>query len=222
MNNIQIKILLAFVLMPIVLGLMFFVPAGTINYWQGWAYILVLTAPMIFVLLYFLKKDPEFLERRMRMKEKETKQQLIIKISGGIFLIGFLIPGFDRYFGWSQIPDGISFIAMIVVFLGYAMVFLTFKENSYAGRTIEVEKGQYVISTGPYSIVRHPMYVGTSAMFLATPIALGSYVAFPIFLLWIPLIIMRILNEEEVLKHELKGYEEYCNKTKYRLVPFIW
>lgn len=216
------KIFLIFLAAPIVLGIFLFVPAGTLDYWQAWAYMGVILIPVLFVMAYFLKYDPEFLERRLKTKEKEAKQQLIVKAGAAIFLIGFLIPGLDVRFGWSNMPAEISLLACLIVFLGYAFIFLVFKENSYAGRTIQVEKGQKVISTGPYSLIRHPMYLGTLFMYLATPIALGSYVAFPMFLLYIPIIVFRILNEEEVLRRGLPGYPEYCNKTKYRIIPFIW
>jgi protein-S-isoprenylcysteine O-methyltransferase Ste14 len=204
------------------ISLMFFLTAGTLDYWQGWVYLAILFIPVIFVVAYFLKNDPEFLERRMKLKEKQAKQQLVVKLSGIIFLIGFLLPGFDRRFGWSSVPPELVIAADVVVFLGYLFIFLVFRENSFAGRTIEVVKGQKVISTGPYSIIRHPMYLGTIFMWAATPIALGSYWAFPVFLLVAPLLILRIQNEEEVLRRELPGYTEYCKKTRYRLLPFVW
>jgi len=216
------KTILIFLAAPILIGLLLFVPAGTTDYWQAWVYLGVLLIPMFFVMIYFLKNDPEFLERRFQTKEKEAKQQFIIKIGTIVFLIGFLIPGFDHRFGWSQVPAMITILANIFVFVGYAFVFWVFKENSYAGRTIKVEKGQKVISTGPYSIIRHPMYLGTFLMYLATPIALGSYVALPFFIIYIPIIIYRIFNEEEVLKRELPGYSEYCTRTRYKLIPRIW
>ncbi|MBU0532706.1 isoprenylcysteine carboxylmethyltransferase family protein [Candidatus Micrarchaeota archaeon] len=216
------KVVVIFLLALIVVGAALFAPAGTLEYWQAWAYIGVLFIPVFFVVFYFLKNNPEFLERRMMMKEKEAAQDLIVKVSAIIFIVAFLIPGFDQRFDWSDVPTEIVLIADGFVFLGYVIVFLVFKENEYAGRTIQVEKNQKVISTGPYSIVRHPMYVGVLVMYLATPIALGSYVAVPLFMLLIPIIILRILNEEEVLRRDLSGYKEYCKKTKYRLLPFIW
>ncbi|MBU0586413.1 isoprenylcysteine carboxylmethyltransferase family protein [Candidatus Micrarchaeota archaeon] len=220
--DLKLKAMLAFLAAPILLGLFLFVPAGTLDYWEAWAYMAILLIPMLFVVLYFMKKDPEFLKRRMKYKEKEARQDLIIKAGGIVYFVGFLIPGLDKRFGWSSVPFEIIIIADIMVFLGYALIFLTFKENSYAGRTVQVEKGQKVVTTGPYSIIRHPMYLGTLLLYILTPIALGSYIAVPIFLLFIPVIIFRILNEEEVLTRELKGYKEYCIKTKYRLLPFIW
>ncbi len=216
------KIVLILLIAPLVIGLALFGPAGTLDYWQAWVYMAILLVPMLFVVLYFWKKDPAFLERRLKTKEKETKQDIIIKIGTVFFTIAFLIPGFDHRFGWSNVPVEIVLAADALVFLGYMLIFLVFKENAYAGRTVQVEKGQKVISTGPYSVVRHPMYVGSLVLYLATPVALGSYVAVPLFLLFIPIFIFRILNEEEVLRRDLPGYTEYCNKTKYRLVPYVW
>ena len=222
MKALTKKIVLIWAAAIIVVGIVLFVPAGTLDYWQAWAYMAILFVPASFVVMYFLKKDPEFLERRLRTKEKEARQGAIIAMATVVFIIGFLIPGLDYRFGWSEIPLEIVLAADVFVFLGYGLIFLVFKENSYAGRTVQVDKGQKVISTGPYSFVRHPMYVGTLIMYLATPIALGSYIAAPLFLLLIPAIVLRILNEEEVLRRDLPGYKEYCKKTRYRLVPFIW
>ncbi len=216
------KALLLFAAGLAVICLVLFVPAGTLDYWQAWVYIAIVFIPASFVILYFLDKDPEFLERRMKMKEKEAKQQLVVKLAGVLFVIGFLIPGLDHRFGWSNVPFGLMVAADACVLLGYLICFLVFRENSYAGRTIEVVKGQKVISTGPYAIIRHPMYFGVLLMYLATPIALGSYWALPPFLLIVPVFIVRIMNEEEVLRRGLAGYKEYCQKTRYRLLPFIW
>ena len=221
-NGLGKKVPLLFVIAIVACALIIFLPAGTLEYWQGWAYIAATFVPAAFVVSYFVKKDPEFLKRRMKMKEKEAKQGVIQIASGIVFFIGFVIPGLDYRFGWSNVPFEFAIAADVIVFLGYLLVFWVFRENSYAGRTVVVEKGQKVISTGPYAIVRHPMYSGVIAMFLATPIALGSYWAFPIFLLLVPLLVARILNEEEVLKRDLKGYIEYCKKTKYRLLPLVW
>lgn len=207
---------------PLVLGMMLFGPAGTFDYWQAWAYMAVLFVPMALVVAYFLKTDPQFLERRMRTKEKEARQGLIVKAGAAIFLVGFLVPGLDRRFGWSEASPEIVLAADAIVFIGYALIFIVFRENSYAGRTVQVDKGQKVITTGPYSIIRHPMYFGTLLMYLATPVALGSFIAVPFFLPFIPMIVLRILNEEEVLRRDLPGYAAYCEKTRYRLLPFIW
>lgn len=212
-------------LVPVVflgLGLIFFVPAGTLDYWEAWVYCAVLLVPFLFVLTYLLRNDPELLVRRMRLNERESAQKRIIRVSSLIFFTGFLIPGLDHHYGWSDIPVEAVLAADILVMVGYALVFLVFRENPFASRVVEVEQGQSVISTGPYALVRHPMYLGTSIMWLATPIALGSFWALPIFLILPVVLVYRIMNEEEVLLRELPGYREYTRKVKYRLIPGIW
>ncbi len=211
-----------FIASALVISAFLFIPAGTLDYWQAWAYLAVVLSPAAVVIVYFMKKDPAFLERRLRTREKEARQALIIRLSIPVFFIAFLIPGLDRRFGWSAMPPWLSIAADAVVFLAYIFIFSVFRENSYAGRTIEVEKAQKVISSGPYAMIRHPMYLGQLAMYVATPLALGSYAAFPFFLLIIPVFIYRILNEEEVLRRDLPGYNEYCAKTRYRLIPHVW
>jgi protein-S-isoprenylcysteine O-methyltransferase Ste14 len=203
MDRLERKILFAVVAAPAIVGLALFGPAGTLDYWQAWAYMGILFIPMFFVVAYFLNKDPVFLERRMKTKENDAGQDLIVKAGAVIFLVAFMVPGLDRRFGWSVVPAEISIAADALAFIGYALVFLVFRENSYAGRTVQVEKGQKVIATGPYSILRHPMYLGTLTMYLATPIALGSLVAVPFFLPLIPMIVLRILNEEKILERDL-------------------
>ena len=209
------------VFIPLLLA-MFFLPAGTFAYWEAWVYLTVLLIPMVLVLIYLIRNDPELLERRMRMREKESEQKLIIKISYLYFLLVFLLPGFDKRLGWSNIPVVVVIVADVLVLVGYGMFFLALRENRYASRIIEVEKEQKVISSGPYAIVRHPMYVGVSLIYIFSPLALGSYWATIPSLLIIPLLVARIRNEESVLGRELKGYKEYMQKTKYRLIPGIW
>ncbi len=222
MNSLIKKILKRFSLVPIVLGLLVLVPAGTFNFWQVYVYIGILVIPMIFVLFYFLKNDPLFLERRTRVKEKEKAQKIIQIVFSLIFLLGFVIPGLDKRFGWSDIPINIVSITDIIILLGYLLIFFVFRENSYASRVVEVDKSQKVITTGLYSIVRHPMYLGVLLMYIPTPVALGSYWGL-IPMAAIPLaIVLRILNEEKVLSKDLPGYKEYCQKTRYRLIPLIW
>jgi protein-S-isoprenylcysteine O-methyltransferase Ste14 len=206
----------------IVVGMMLFLPAGSLKYWEAWIYCGVIFVPMVFAVSYFLKTDPELLERRMRLREKEKKQKTIIKAANLVFFISLLIPGFDHRYQWSNVPVALVIAANAMVFLGYLVFFFVLRENSYASRIIEVEHEQKVITTGPYAIVRHPMYSGVILMVLFTPLALGSYWALITFLPMLPLVVFRTLNEEEVLFRELPGYKEYCQKTRYRLFPFIW
>ena len=216
------KIVIRFSFLPIILGLLILLPAGTFNYWQVYIYFAVLVVPMIFVLLYFLQNDPKFLERRTKVKEKEKQQFFIVILFTLIFLAGFIIPGLDHRFIWSNVPTYITISADLIILLGYLIIFFVFKQNSYASRIIEVEEDQKVISTGLYSIVRHPMYIGVLIMYIPTPIALGSYWGLIPFAFLPVSLALRILNEEKVLSENLKGYKEYCQNTRYRLIPFIW
>ena len=202
--------------------LFFFLPAGTWDYWQAWVYMGLLLAPMFFALAYFLKKDPELLERRMRMREQRSEQRKLIKFSSIFFVLAYLLPGFDRRFGWSDMPLGVVIAADVCILLGYLIVFRVMQINSFASRVIEITSGQKVIDSDLYAIVRHPMYVGAILLYCASPLALGSYWAAIPGLVVIPVLIARIKDEESVLDKELPGYLEYKQKTKYRLLPFIW
>jgi protein-S-isoprenylcysteine O-methyltransferase Ste14 len=222
MKSLMKKIIVRFSFLLIIIGLLILLPAGTFNYWQVYLYLVVIVIPMMLVLLYFFRNNPKFLERRIRTKEKEKQQKIIQLIFTLFFFSGYVISGFDKRFGWSNIPANIVILADIFVLLGYIMVFFVFKQNSYASRIVEVEKNQEVISTGLYNYVRHPMYTGIIVMFIPTSIALGSYWGL-ISIVTIPVaLILRLLNEEKVLCKELPGYKDYCQKTKYRLIPFIW
>lgn len=216
------KLLGIFSLIPLFFILFIIFPAGTFNYWQFYAYCSVLLIPMFFVLIYFLKNDPRFLERRIKTREKEKEQKLVQLISLPVFIAGFVIPGFDKRFGWSHVPDEISIVADLIIFIGYFLIFLVFRQNSYASRIVEIDKDQKVISTGLYSIVRHPMYLGVLMMYLPTSLALGSYWGLIPFATMPAILVIRMLNEEKILKENLPGYKQYCLKTRYRLIPFIW
>ncbi|MBU1348444.1 isoprenylcysteine carboxylmethyltransferase family protein [Patescibacteria group bacterium] len=206
----------------VVLGLFLGLSAGTIWFWQGWLFCAVLFVPLLFVMSYFLKASPEFLERRMKYAEKEKEQRWIIAVTNVFFLVGLVLPGLDYRYGWSSVPVWMILAADVVVLIGYALIFLTFKENAFAGRTVEIFEGQRVIETGPYAVVRHPMYAGIIPMFLGMPIALGSFVAIIPLIPVCGLIILRTLNEEAVLRRDLPGYAAYCTKVRYRLIPSVW
>jgi len=216
------KIFLLFLLTVAVTALVLFLPAGSFNYWQAWVFMAVLFTPAIVILAYFLKHDPEFLERRLRYREKETSQQKLIIVTDLILLIGIFIPGLDYRYGWSNVPVWLVIASDIVVFLAYMFIFFVFRENSYASRIVEVDKKQKVISTGPYAIVRHPMYAALIPMYLCVPLALGSYPTLIFFAPIIVVIILRIFDEEKLLLRNLKGYREYTKKVRYRLIPGIW
>lgn len=205
-----------------IFSFLLFLPAGTVAYWQAWVYMAVLFTPMFFVMGYLFKNDPALLERRIRMKEKEKLQKLFIALLTPSFITFFVVPGLDFRFSWSSVPLWLIIIADVLVLLGYLFFFLVLRENSYASRIIEVEKGQKVITTGPYTLVRHPMYLSILVMYGVTPLALGSYWALLAILPLPFLLAARISNEEEVLKKNLPGYKAYVKKVRYRLIPFIY
>lgn len=211
-----------FTLLFIILGSMFFLPAWTFNYWQAWVYMLILVVPMIFIVRYLYKHDPELLKRRLRMRERQKIQKLIQAVLWPFFLLAFIIPGFDYRLHWSNVPLTILIISEVLVLLSYLFIGQVFRTNSYASRIVEVEKGQKVITTGPYAIVRHPMYLGVLVMYIFSPLALGSYWALIPALLIVPILFIRIIGEEKELFENLEGYKEYVMNTKYRLVPGIW
>lgn len=203
-------------------ALLFFLPAGTWKYWQAWMYIGVLVLPMFFVLAYFMKHDPELLERRMKMREERQEQRKLLKFSVLGFVLAYLLPGFDIRYGWSNMPAWVSIVAAVMMFLSYALVFRTMQVNSFLSRVIEVAENQKVIDTDVYGIVRHPMYVGMVVLYVISPIVLGSWWAVIPALVIIPVIVFRILDEEIALETDLPGYKEYKLKVKYRLIPFVW
>lgn len=223
MNELKRHMIIRFGLAAVAIPVILYALAGTLHYWQGWLYWAVLVIPMLAAAGYFFRTDPEMLERRMRYREKEPEQRAVILLSSAVLAAGFLAVGYDlRLHGLNQLSPLIIFAADAGVFLGYCFILWVLKENSYASRTIEIVEGQRVISTGPYSIIRHPMYLGFLIMLLLTPPALGSWRAMPVFLLYIPVMVLRILNEEKVLLRDLPGYREYCLKRPYRLLPYIW
>jgi protein-S-isoprenylcysteine O-methyltransferase Ste14 len=209
------------VLIMIVMGLILFLPAGSLSYWQGWLWWGVISGMTLYITAYFVTRDPGLLARRMKIQEKEPLP-LMVRILSLLSLVTYLLPGFDYRFHWSAVPVWLVICAALLVLIGYILIFRVFKENSYAATIIQVEKEQKVISTGPYAIVRHPMYSGLLLIMLFTPLALGSYWAWLFAVLFIPVIVFRIRKEEKVLLAELKGYRNYCVQTRYRLIPLIW
>lgn len=199
-----------------------FIPAGSFRFWQAWVYIGIMFLPGLLFFVYFYKRDPQVLERRSLLKEKVPEQRRIMGVMYVMWLLASLLPGFDHRYGWSRQPLWLTVLSQLLVLSGYVMTFWVVKKNRFAARTIQVESGQEVISNGPYRVVRHPMYLGMCIMWLFTPLALGSYFTLPAFALLIPLIVLRLLNEEKVLRQELDGYTEYCSQTRFRLVPFVW
>jgi len=211
----------------VVAAAILFLPAGTWEFWQGWAYLAVTVIPVAGVYLYFLKVDPEVVERRMEGREQVGEQKRLIRWSGPAFIATFLLPGFDQRLGWSAKlwgaePLALTLLSQTAVLAGIFTVAWVMAVNRFAARTIRVEAGQKVISTGPYAIVRHPMYAGCVLLWVFTPLALGSYVSLPAFILLVPFYAIRLLNEEKVLCVELPGYADYCLHTRYRLIPLVW
>jgi protein-S-isoprenylcysteine O-methyltransferase Ste14 len=205
-----------------VLGACFFLPAWSLRYWEGWVYIFVIAVPVGIFGIYLFKKDPELLERRMRTKEKRKEQRLVIKLSLLFFPVIFILPGFDKRFGWSNVPPAVELVSFGFVLLGYWMITAVFRANSFASRVVEVEQGQKVITTGPYAIVRHPMYSAQMVFYLFTPLALGSTWAAIAAILFLLVFVLRIQDEEKELTEHLEGYADYKRKVRYRLIPGVW
>jgi protein-S-isoprenylcysteine O-methyltransferase Ste14 len=211
-----------------VLFAVLFLSAGTLRYWQGWAFLGVWLIPTLVFVVYFCRRDRELVRRRLLAKEKIGAQKWIMRAAFLLFVAGFLIPGLDFRFAWSKqwlgaaVPLWLEMLSLAIVLGAYLGLIWVMDVNRYAARTIQVEAGQTVIATGPYKWVRHPFYSGSLLMFLAVPLALGSYVAVPAFALMIPVYVLRLLNEEKMLRAELPGYSEYCAATPYRLVPHLW
>ena len=211
-----------FVLGVILVAALLFLPAGTFHFFNGWIFMAVLFIPMFFAGIVMLFKNPVLLKSRLDSKEKQKNQDMVVKLSGLMFVLGFIVAGLDFRFGWSKLPFWVTIAAVIIFIIAYIIYAEVLKENAYLSRTIKVEQNQQVVETGLYSIVRHPMYSATLFLFLSMPLILGSFYSFIIFLLYPFFIVKRLKMEEELLKTELKGYKQYMEKTKYRLIPFIW
>lgn len=211
-----------FILGVVLVGVLIFLPAGTLHYGGGWLLMGILFVPMFAAGLVMLAKNPDLLRSRLDAKEKQKEQQLVVKLSGLMFLAGFVVAGLGVRFGWYILPRWVSLCAAAAFLLAYVLYAEVLRENTYLSRTIEVQQGQKVIDTGLYGIVRHPMYSATLLLFLAMPLVLGSVYAFLIFLVYPFIIAARIRGEEAFLEQELDGYAAYKQKVKYRLVPLIW
>jgi protein-S-isoprenylcysteine O-methyltransferase Ste14 len=204
-----------------------FLPAWSLRFWQGWIFLIAVPGAWVVFSIWLLQADPQLMERRLRTRESDPAQRLFRRLWSVIFFPAIMLPGFDFRFGWSRtwlapVPVWLVIAGDAIALAGSCLIFWAMISNTFAGRTIQVEAGQTVISSGPYAIVRHPFYAGMLVWALATPIALGSYIAVPLFVLQMPVVIYRLINEERTLRRDLPGYVGYCDRTKFRLVPSVW
>ena len=211
-----------FIIGILIVGLLIFLPASSLKYWNGWLFMILLFIPMFIAGIIMMIKSPELLKNRLNAKEKETEQKQVILFSGLMFIGGFVIAGLNFRYKWIILPNSVIIISSIIFIISYILYAEVLRENAYLLRTIEVKKTQKLVDTGLYGIVRHPMYTTTIFLFLSLPLILNSLISFIIFLIYPFIIIKRIKNEEEVLEKNLKGYKEYKKKVKYKLIPFIW
>jgi len=220
--NLKSRLELRFLIAEAAIAAFVFIPAGTLKFWQGWVYLALWIIPTRIVFSYFYRHDPELVERRLQRKENIREQRIIMKFFRPAGAVIFMLPGLDHRFGWSHSPLWLTILGQAGFLGSYLMMLWIMYVNRFAAATIQVEPGQPLISSGPYGVVRHPMYLGASLLFLFTPLALGSYWTLPAFVLVVPILVLRLLNEEKVLRQELPGYSEYCQGTRFRLVPFVW
>ena len=221
-KNLLIQALAKVSLGIVLMGLLLFLPAGSLRYWQGWLLMGILFVPMLIAGFVMLFKNPDLLRKRLNAKEEEKEQKTVVALSGLLFIAAFVVAGLNWRFHWCVLPDWAVWVAAVLFLLCYLLYAEVLRENTYLSRTIEVQENQKVIDTGLYGIVRHPMYMATTVLFLAMPLVLASPISFLIMLLYIPLIAKRIKNEESVLEDGLEGYKEYKERVKYRIIPFIW
>ena len=206
----------------LIVGSLLFIPANSFEYWNGWLFMGLLFIPMFVAGIILMIKNPELLRKRLNAKEKESEQKWVILFSGSMFIAGFIVAGLNYRYKWIEIPNAVTIISSILFVIAYILYAEVLRENTYLSRTIEVQENQKVIDTGLYGIVRHPMYAVTILLFLTIPLILGSIISFIIFLIYPIIIAKRIKNEEIVLERDLKGYKEYKNKVKYKIIPLIW
>ena len=206
----------------LMVGLLIFWPAGSFSYTGGWLLMGLLFVPMLIAGFVMFFKSPDFLRKRLDAKEKQAAQKGVLALSGLMFIAGFVLAGLDHRFGWSKMPLAVTVIAALLFLAAYALYAEVMRENAYLSRTIRVEEGQKVVDTGLYALVRHPMYMATILLFMMMPLVLGSWYALIPFAFYPVIIIIRLTDEEKLLTRELPGYEEYKNKVKYRIIPFVW
>lgn len=206
----------------VVVGVLLFVPAGTLNYWQGWLFVGVLFAPMFVAGVVLMFRQPELLRKRLEAKEEEKEQKWVVALSGMLFMAMFVVAGLNRRYMWWMLPNWAVFAAAGLFLVGYLLYAEVLRENVWLSRTIEVQENQKVVDTGLYGIVRHPMYAATLLLFLSMPLVLGSLWSFAIMLFYIPIISKRIRNEEKVLEEGLEGYREYKQRVRYKVIPYVW
>lgn len=221
-GKLFVEAIFKFALGVLLVGILIFLPAGTLSFFNGWLFLGVLFVPMFFAGVVLMIKNPRLLKRRLKAKEKQKEQDMVVKLSGLIFLIGFVVAGLNFRFGWYTISKGASLCAAAVFLMEYLLYAEVLRENTYLSRTIEVQENHEVVDTGLYSVVRHPMYSITVFLFLTMPLVLGSLYAFIVFLAYPFVIAKRVKHEEAFLEKELTGYKEYKENVKYRLLPFIW
>jgi len=225
MNSLRVKAWIGLLFLGAVMWLALFVPAGTVHYWQGWIFLAVFMGASAITTLYVTIRDPALLERRMSggpTAEKRPVQKLIMLLTSATFLAAFVVPALDRRFGWSAVPAGVVIFGDVLVALGFLLIGFVYRENTFASATIEVAEHQSVVSTGPYAVVRHPMYAGGYVLLLGTPLALGSYWGLLASAAMLPLFVWRLLDEERFLAENLPGYTDYQRRVRHRLVPFVW
>lgn len=213
---------LKFILGFTIVGLLLFLPAGSFSYWQGWLLMGILFVPMFCAGLVMMARNPDLLRKRLNAREEEKEQKTVVKLSGLLFIAAFVIAGLNWRFGWCVLPNWAVWVSAGLFLICYLLYAEVLRENTFLSRTIEVQENQKVIDTGLYGIVRHPMYMATTVLFLAMPLVLASPISFAVMLLYIPLIAKRIKNEEAVLEEGLEGYKEYKLRVNYKVLPFIW
>lgn len=213
---------LKFILGVVIIGLLLFLPAGSFSYWQGWLLMGILFVPMFCAGMVMMARNPDLLRKRLNAREEEKEQKTVVKLSGLLFIAAFVIAGLNWRFGWCVLPNWAVWVSAGLFLICYLLYAEVLRENTFLSRTIEVQENQKVIDTGLYGIVRHPMYMATTVLFLAMPLVLASPISFAVMLLYIPLIAKRIKNEEAVLEEGLEGYKEYKLRVKYKVLPFIW